>query len=59
MKKEYIYPYARIVSILPEKLIALSSPKAYPGEDEDERAPQGTRGFDWENNESNASFWNN
>lgn len=54
MKKNYFLPCVRIVSVLPETLIALSTPNAYEDEDPDERAPQSSRGFDWD---SNNDFW--
>ncbi len=59
MKKYYLTPHSRIVSLLPEKLIALSTPGAYDDEDDDERAPQSTRGFSWDNDNpgNNRSYW--
>ena len=57
MKKEYVSPYVRAVSVMPETLIALSTPKAYEDEDPDERAPQGSRGFEWEENTNAENYW--
>ena len=60
MKKKYMIPDVRVVAMIPERIYALSTPNAYDDEDEDERAPQSSRGFFWENDHDDPSknFWN-